>query len=112
MGFDPILAELIRSLEIRDLVRELWFQNWDLSSILATLMQDPLESLHNVSVLHLQGEMYICLPWQQQKVSESHALAMDSEQSRFIKSGGSMSLRIQSGPLAKIHYHLNAQVVF
>ena len=101
-GLDPIISELIKAFEIQRTIQRPLPPKWDLACVLSSLCKDPYEPLHKASLLHLTMKTVFLLTMAAAKrVSEIHALAMDTEHLRFDKTDGSVSLRTQMGFLAK-----------
>ena len=102
VGSDPIISELMRSFEIQKPAHRFLAPKWDLSYALSSLCTDSFAPLHKAFLLHLTMKTAFLLAMATAKrVSEIHALAMDSEHLRFNKLYGSVSLRTQSGFLTK-----------
>ena len=102
IGSDPIISELIRSFEFQRPVQRSLLPKWDLACVLSSLCKGPYEPLSKASLLHLtQKTVFLLTLATAGRVSEIHALAMDPEHLRFNESDGSVSLRTQSGFIAK-----------
>ena len=102
IGSDPIISELIRSFEFQRPVQRSLYPKWDLACVLNSLCKGPYEPLRKASLLHLtQKTVFLLTLATAGRVSEIHALAMDPEHLRFNESDGSVSLRTQSGFIAK-----------
>ena len=68
----------------------------------SSICKDPYEPLHKASLLHLTMKTaFLIMMTTAKRVSEIHALAMDAEHLRFDKTDDSVSLRTQTGFLAK-----------
>ena len=99
---NPVLSELIRSFELQHPVQRSLTPKWDLSWVLVSLQKAPYEPLQKASKLHVTLKTAFLLALATAKrCSETHALAMDSNHLRFNQSGGSVSLIVQTGFLAK-----------
>ena len=97
LGSDPIISELIKAFEIQRTVQRSLAPKWD-----SSLCKDPHEPLHKASLLHPTVKTAFLLTVATAKrVIEIHAWAMDSEHLRFNKTDGSVSLRTQTGFLAR-----------
>ena len=102
VGSDPIISELIKSMELQRPVQRSLAPKWDLSCVLSSLCSEPYEPLHRASRFHLTLKTVFLLALATaRRVSEIHALSMDSGYLRFNQSDGSVSLRTQPGFLAK-----------
>ncbi|MCG8069891.1 MAG: hypothetical protein JAY84_18765 [Candidatus Thiodiazotropha taylori] len=102
IGSDPIISELIRSFEFQRPVQRSLYPKWDLACVLNSLCKGPYEPMSKASLLHLtQKTVFLLTLATAGRVSEIHALAMDPEHLRFNESDGSVSLRTQSGFIAK-----------
>ena len=102
VGSDPIISELIKSMELQRPVQRSLAPKWDLSCVLSSLCSEPYEPLHRASRFHLTLKTVFLLALATaRRVSEIHAFSMDSGYLRFNQSDGSVSLRTQPGFLAK-----------
>ena len=102
IGSDPIISELIRSFEFQRPVQRSLFPKWDLACVLNSLCKEPYEPLNKASMLHLtQKTVFLLTLATAGRISEIHAFSVDSEHLRFNVSDGSVSLRTQSGFIAK-----------
>ena len=73
-----------------------------LSCVLPSLCSEPYEPLHKASKFHLTlKNVFLLAMATARRVSEIHAFSMDSGHLRFNQSDGSVSLRTQTGFLAK-----------
>ena len=95
VGSDPIISELMKAFELQRPVQRSLLPKWDVACVLISLCKEPYESLHKASLLNLTRKATAS------RVSEIHAFSVDSEHLRFNKSDGSVSLRTQTGFLAK-----------
>ena len=84
IGSNPVLSELIRSLELQHPVRRSLTPKWDLTWVLICLQKAPYEPLHKVSKhnITIKIAFLLALP-RAKRCSEIHALAMDSNHLRF-----------------------------
>ena len=102
VGSDPIISELIKSMELQRPVQRSLAPKWDLSCVLSSLCSEPYEPLHHASRFYLTLKTVFLLALATaRRVSEIHALSMDSGYLRFNQSDGSVFLRTQPGFLAK-----------
>ena len=102
IGSDHVISELIKSFELQRPVERSLAPKWDLSCVLSSLCSEPYEPLHKASRFHLTLKTVFLLALATAKrVSEIHAFSMDSGHLRFNQSDGSVSLRTQTGFLAK-----------
>ena len=104
IGSDPVISELIKSFELQRPVERSLAPKWDLSCVLSSLCSEPYEPLHKASRFHLTLKTVFLLAMATaRRVSEIHTFSMDSGHLRFNQSDGSVSLRTQTGFLAKNH---------
>ena len=104
VGSDPIISELMKAFELQTPVHRSLLPKWDLACVLFSLCNEPYEPLHKASLLNLTRKTVSLLAMATaSRVSEIHAFSVDSEHLRFNKSNGSVSLRTQTGFLAKNH---------
>ena len=102
IGSDHVISELIKSFELHRPVERSLAPKWDLSCVLSSLCSEPYEPLHKASRFHLTLKTVFLLALATARcVSEIHAFSMDSGHLRFNQSDGSVSLRTQTGFLAK-----------
>ena len=102
IGSDHVISELIKSFELQSPVDRSLAPKWDLSCVLFSLCSEPYEPLHKASKFHLtQKTVFLLAMATARRVSEIHAFSMDSGHLRFNQSDGSVSLRTQTGFLAK-----------
>ncbi|MEW8547328.1 MAG: hypothetical protein AB2693_27790 [Candidatus Thiodiazotropha sp.] len=102
IGFDPIISDLIKSMELQRPVHRSLAPKWDLACVLSSLCSEPYEPLHQVSRFFLTLKtVFLVAMATARRVSEIHALSMDPGYLRFNQSDGSVSLRTQPGFLAK-----------
>ena len=102
IGSDHVISELIKSFELQRPVERSLAPKWDLSCVLSSLCSEPYEPLHKASRFHLTLKTVFLLALATaRRVSEIHAFSMDSGHLRFNQSDGSVSLRTQTGFLAK-----------
>ena len=101
IGSDPIISELIKSFELQRPVQRSLAPKWDLSCVLSSC-SEPYELLHKASRFHLTLKtVFLLAMTTARRVSEVHTFSMDSGHLRFNQSDGSVSLRTQTGFLAK-----------
>ena len=102
VGSDPIISELMKAFELQRPVQRSLLPKWDLGCVLVSLCKEPYEPLHKTSLLNLTRKTVFLLALATaSRVSEIHAFSVDSEHLRFNKADGSISLRTQTGFLAK-----------
>ena len=102
IGSNPILSELIRSLELQHPVQRSLTPKWDLSWVLVSLQKSPFEPLNKACKLHVMIKTTFLLSLAiAKRCSKIHTLAMDPNHLRFIQSDGSISLIVQTGFLTK-----------
>ena len=102
IGSDHVISELIKSFELQRPVERSIAPKWDLSCVLSSLCSEPYEPLHKASRFHLTLKtIFLLATATARRVSEIHAFSMDSGHLRFNQSDGSVSLRTQTGFLAK-----------
>ena len=102
VGSDPIISELMKAFELQRPVQRSLLPKWDLGCVLVSLCKEPYEPLHKTSLLNLTRKTVFLLALATaSRVSEIHAFSVDSEHLRFNKPDGSVSLRTQTGFLAK-----------
>lgn len=102
IGSDPIISELIKSFEFQRPVQRSLFPKWDLACVLTSLCKEPYEPLNKASMLHLtQKTVFLLTLATAGRISEIHAFSVDPEHLRFNQSDDSVSLRTQSGFIAK-----------
>ena len=113
IGSDPIISELIKTFEIQRPIQRSLAPKWDLACVLSSLCKDPYEPSHKGLLLHLPMKTVFLLTMATAKrVSEIHALAMDTEHLRSDKTDGSVSLRTQRGFLAKYQPSKSPSTIF
>ena len=102
VGSDPIISELMKAFELQRPVQRSLLPKWDLGCVLVSLCKEPYEPLHKTSLLNLTRKTVFLLALATaSRVSEIHAFSVGSEHLRFNNPDGSVSLRTQTGFLAK-----------
>ena len=101
-GSHPVLSELIKSFAIQRPVDRPLAPKWDLAFVLTHMCKAPFEPLDKASLFYLSVKtvFLVTLPTAR-RVSEVHALSIDSDHLRFSNLDGSLILRTQVGFLAK-----------
>ena len=102
IGSHPVISELIKSFEIQRPVSRSLAPKWDLAFVLSCLCKAPFEPLHEASLIHLSMKTAFLLTMATaRRVSEIHAFSIDKNLFRFSHVDGSLTVRTQSGFLAK-----------
>ena len=101
-GSHPVLSELIKSFAIQRQVDRSLAPKWDLAFVLSHMCKAPFEPLDKASLFYLSVKtVFLVTLATARRVSEVHALSMDSDHLRFSNLDGSLILRTQLGFLAK-----------
>ena len=101
-GLHPVLSELIKSFAIQRPVDRSLAPKWDLAFLLSHMCKAPFEPLDKASLFYLSVKtVFLVTLATARRVSEVHALSMDSDHLRFSNLDGSLILRTQLGFLAK-----------
>ena len=101
-GSHPVLSELIKSFAIQRPVDRPLAPKWDLAFVLTHMCKAPFEPLDKASLLYLSVKtVFLVTLATARRVSEVHALSIDSGHLRFSNLDGSLILRTQVGFLAK-----------
>ena len=101
-GSHPVLSELIKSFAIQRPVDRSLAPKWDLAFVLSHMCKAPFEPLDKASLFYLSVKtVFLVTLATARRVSEVHALSMDSDHLRFSNLDGSLILRTQQGFLAK-----------
>ena len=101
-GSHPVLSELIKSFAIQRPVDRPLAPKWDLAFVLTHMCKAPFEPLHKASLFYLSVKtVFLVTLATARRVSEVHALSIDSDHLRFSNLDGSLMLRTQVGFLAK-----------
>ena len=101
-GSHPVLSELIKSLAIQRPVDLPLAPKWDLAFVLTHMCKAPFEPLDKASLFYLSVKtVFLVTLAMARRVSEVHALSIDSDHLRFSNLDGSLMLRTQVGFLAK-----------
>ena len=101
-GSHPVLSELIKSFAIQRPVDRSLAPKWDLAFVLSHMCKAPFEPLDKASLFYLSVKtVFLVTLATARRVSEVHALSMDSDHLRFSNLDGSLILRTQLGFLAK-----------
>ena len=101
-GSHPVLSELIKSFAIQRPVDRSLAPKWDLAFVLSHMCKAPFEPLDKASLFYLSVKtVFFVTLATARRVSEVHALSMDSDHLRFSNLDGSLILRTQLGFLAK-----------
>ena len=101
-GSHPVLSELIKSFAKQRPVDRSLAPKWDLAFVLSHMCKAPFEPLDKASLFHLPVKtVFLVTLATARRVSEVHALSIDSDHLRFSNLDGSLILRTQLGFLAK-----------
>ena len=101
-GSHPVLSELIKSFAIQRPVDRPLAPKWDLAFVLTHMCKAPFEPLDKASLFYLSVKtVFLVTLAMARRVSEVHALSIDSDHLRFSNLDGSLILRTQVGFLAK-----------
>ena len=101
-GSHPVLLELIKSFAIQRPVDRPLAPKWDLAFVLTHMCKAPFEPLDKASLFYLSVKtVFLVTLATARRVSEVHALSIDSDHLRFSNLDGSLMLRTQVGFLAK-----------
>ena len=101
-GSHPVLSELIKSFAIQRPVDRPLAPKWDLAFVLTHMCKAPFEPLDKASLFYLSVKtVFLVTLATDRRVSEVHALSIDSDHLRFSNLDGSLILRTQVGFLAK-----------
>ena len=101
-GSHPVLSELIKSFAIQRPVDRSLAPKWDLAFVLSHMCKAPFQPLDKASLFYLSVKtVFLVTLATARRVSEVHALSMDSDHLRFSNLDGSLILRTQLGFLAK-----------
>ena len=101
-GSHPVLSELIKSFAIQRPVDRPLAPKWDLAFDLTHMCKAPFEPLDKASLFYLSVKtVFLVTPATARRVSEVHALSIDSDHLRLSNIDGSFILRTQVGFLAK-----------
>ena len=101
-GSHPVLSELIKSFAIQRPVDRSLAPKWDLAFVLSHMCNAPFEPLDKASLFYLSVKtVFLVTLATARRVSEVHALSMDSDHLRFSNLDGSLILRTQLGFLSK-----------
>ena len=101
-GSHPVLSELIKSFAIQRPVDRPLAPKWDLAFVLTHMCKAPFEPLDKASLFYLSVKtVFLVTLATARRVSEVHALSIDSDHLRFSNLDGSLMLRTQVGFLAK-----------
>ena len=97
-GSHPVLSELIKSFAIQRPVDQSLAPKWDLAFVLSHMCKAPFEPLDKASLFYLSVKtVFLVNLATARRVSEVHALSMDSDHLRFSNLDGSLILRTQLG---------------
>ena len=101
-GSHPVLSELMKSFAKQRPVDRSLAPKWDLAFVLSHMCKAPFEPLDKASLFHLSVKtVFLVTLATARRVSEVHALSIDSDHLRFRNLDGSLILRTQLGFLAK-----------
>ena len=101
-GSHPVLSELIKSFAIQRPVDRPLAPKWDLAFVLTHMCKAPFEPLDKASLFYLSVKtVFLVTLATARRVSEVHALSIDSDHLRFSNLDRSLILRTQVGFLAK-----------
>ena len=101
-GSHPVLSELIKSFAIQRPVDRPLAPKWDLAFVLTHMCKAPFEPLDKASLFYLSVKtVFLVTLAMARRVSEVHALSIESDHLRFSNLDGSLILRTQVGFLAK-----------
>ena len=101
-GSHPVLSELIKSFAIQRPVDRPLAPKWDLAFVLTHIGKAPFEPLDKASLFYLSVKtVFLVTLATARRVSEVHALSIDSDHLSFSNLDGSLILRTQVGFLAK-----------
>ena len=101
-GSQSVLSELTKSFAIQRPVDRSLAPKWDLAFVLSHMCKAPFEPLDKASLVYLSVKIvFLVTLATARRVSEVHALSMDSGHLRFSNLDGSLILRTQLGFLAK-----------
>ena len=101
-GSHPVLSELIKSFAIQGPVDRPLAPKWDLAFVLTHMCKAPFEPLDKALLFYLSVKtVFLVTLATARRVSEVHALSIDSDHLRFSNLDGSLILRTQVGFLAK-----------
>ena len=101
-GSHPVLSELIKSFAKQRPEDRSLAPKWDLAFVLSHMCKAPFEPLDKASLFHLSVKtVFLVTLAMARRVSEVHALSIDSDHLRFSNLDGSLILRTQLGFLAK-----------
>ena len=101
-GSPPVLSELIKSFAIQRPVDRSLAPKWDLAFVLSHMCKAPFEQLDKASLFYLSVKtVFLVTLATARRVSEVHALSMDSDHLRFSNLDGSLILSTQLGFFAK-----------
>ena len=90
-GSHPVLPELIKSFQRQRPVYRSLTPKWDLAFVLSHLCKAPFEPLNKVSLFHLTVKtVFLITLASARRISEVHALVMDSEHLMFSHLDGSL----------------------
>ena len=101
-GSHPVLSELIKPFAIKRPVDRSLAPKWDLAFVLSHICKAQFEPLDKALLFYLSVKtVFLVTLATARRVSEVHALSMDSDHLRFSNLDGSLILRTQLGFLAK-----------
>ena len=101
-GSHPVLSELIKSFAIQRPVDRPLAPKWDLAFVLTHMYKAPFEPLDKALLFYLSVKtVFLVILATARRVSEVHALSIDSDHLRFSNLDVSLILRTQVGFLAK-----------
>ena len=96
IGSDPIISELIKSMELQRPVQRSLAPKWDLSCVLSSFFGERFEPLHWASlVLSHHKTVFLLAMEKARQESEIHAFPIYPGHLRFNQSNGSVSLRTE-----------------
>ena len=94
-GSHPVLSELIKSFAIQRPVDRSLAPKWDLAFVLSHMCKAPFEPLDKASLFYLSVKtVFLVTSAMARRVSEVHALSMDSDHLRFSNLDGSLILTV------------------
>ena len=94
-GTHPVLSELIKSFAIQRPVDRSLAPKWDLAFVLSHMCKAPFEPLDKASLFYLSVKtVFLVTLAIARRVSEVHALSMDSDHLRFSNLDGSLILTV------------------
>ena len=97
-GSHPVLSELMKSFAIQRPVDWPLAPKWDLAFVLTHMCKAPFEPLDKASLFYLSVKtVFLVTLATARRVSEVHALSIDSDHLRFSNLDGSLNTKDTSG---------------